>query len=60
MAKIITVTIDEETAETSVDLAGFHGKGCAEVLKAFEGLGKITKQGKKPEFFQQQQNTQRK
>lgn len=58
--KVITITIDEETSESAVDLTGFHGKGCADVIKAFDGLGKVTKDAKKPEFNQVTLNTVRK
>jgi hypothetical protein len=34
MAKEITIIIDE-TGQTSVDLEGFHGKGCAAVIEGF-------------------------
>jgi hypothetical protein len=58
--KLITVTIDLETTESTVDLTGFHGKGCAEVMKAFDGLGKVSKDDKKPEFKQETCNIVRK
>jgi hypothetical protein len=50
MAKIINIDIDESTGDLSVDLDGFHGKGCAEVSKAFETLGKVKVSKKKREF----------
>lgn len=61
MPKMVTVEIDESTAEFSVDLTGFHGKGCAEITKAFESLGRVKKSIKKPEYLEktnknQQQN----
>ncbi len=49
MSKIITVTIDE--TGQSVDLAGYKGKGCEAVQKAFEqAVGPSTKVTKKPEY----------
>ena len=55
--KLVTVTLDENTGSFSVDLTGFHGKGCADVVKAFEELGKTTKSIKKPEYNQTTANT---
>lgn len=50
MAKIITVTIDEE-GNPSVDLDGYQGKGCHAVQEGFErALGKSTKVVRKPEY----------
>lgn len=57
MAKIITVSIDEQTGDFSIDLTGFHGKGCADVMKAFDGLGKTTKTVKKTEYNESTTNT---
>jgi hypothetical protein len=53
MAKIITVLIDE-AGDQSVDLAGYQGKGCAAVQKAFENaVGKSVKAVKKSDYFKQ-------
>jgi hypothetical protein len=53
MAKIITVLIDEN-GDQSVDLAGYQGRGCSAVQKAFEdALGPSSKSIKKPEFYKQ-------
>lgn len=60
MAKLVTVTIDQETGDFSVDLTGFHGNGCADVAEAFAELGMVTKDVKKPEFKAKQVNTVRK
>ena len=52
MAKLITVEIDNEGDQT-VDLAGYHGKGCAAVAKAFaDAIGTSTDITRKPEFNQ--------
>lgn len=48
-AKLVTVVIDEN-GDFSVDLTGFHGKGCAEVSKVFDDLGKTTTHKRKREF----------
>ena len=50
MAKLVTIELDEETGNFSVDLTGFQGKGCADVVKAFETLGTVTTSHKKPEY----------
>lgn len=47
--KLVTVEIDEN-GDTSVDLTGFHGKGCAAVAAAFDELGKVTTSRTKTEF----------
>lgn len=53
MAKTVTVEIDLETNEASVDLNGWQGKGCAAVTAAFSEMGNVKKDIKKPEFKQQ-------
>jgi hypothetical protein len=50
MAKIVTVDIDLENGNFSVDLTGFQGKGCEDVQRVFDAVGKRTKDIKKPEF----------
>ena len=52
--ELIRITIDDNTGESSVDLQGFHGKGCAAVIKAFGEIGEITSEIHKPEFNQVQ------
>jgi hypothetical protein len=47
--KTITIEIDEQ-GNSSIDLAGFQGKGCADVAKAFQGADTVTKSEKKREF----------
>jgi hypothetical protein len=49
MQKTVTIEIDE-AGESSIDLAGFQGKGCADVAKAFQGNDAVTRSGKKREF----------
>lgn len=49
--QIVTVEISE-TGEMSVDLAGFKGKGCKSIAKAFETMGKVKSENLKPEFYQ--------
>jgi len=50
MAKMIKITLDESDASFSVDLTGFHGKGCSDVIKAFADVSQQTKEIHKPEF----------
>lgn len=49
MQKIVTIEIDE-AGESSIDLAGFQGKGCADVANAFQGNDAVTRSEKKREF----------
>jgi hypothetical protein len=35
MARIITIEIDQETGDLTVDLEGYQGKGCTAVQGAF-------------------------
>jgi hypothetical protein len=48
--KVIKVTIDEATGEFNVDLTGFEGQGCDDVIKAFAEIGEVTKELHKPEY----------
>lgn len=48
--KTIKITLDETDASFSVDLTGFHGKGCSDVIKAFADVSQQTKEVHKPEF----------
>lgn len=58
MAKIITAVIDDQTGDISIDLEGYHGKGCHAVQEVFgRALGATTKSVKKPEYNKPQKNT---
>lgn len=57
MQKTVTIEIDE-AGESSIDLAGFQGKGCAEVAKAFQGNDSVTRSEKKREFQVETAQTQ--
>lgn len=50
--KIITVEVDKN-GNFTVDMAGFQGKGCADVAKAFESVGKVVNESHKPEYYQE-------
>lgn len=47
--KIVTIEIDER-GESSIDLEGFQGKGCADVAKTFQGSDTVTRSVKKREY----------
>lgn len=49
MQKTVTIEIDE-AGESSIDLVGFQGKGCADVAKDFQGNDAVTRSDKKREF----------
>jgi hypothetical protein len=51
MAKIITIEIDQATGDQTVDLTGYHGKGCDAVAEAFgNAIGQTVKVTHKGEF----------
>jgi hypothetical protein len=56
--KIIKVELDTETAEFTVDLTGFQGQGCGDIIKAFSAIGDISKEIHKPEFKTVTKNAQ--
>jgi hypothetical protein len=49
--RIIEVTIDE-TGDTQLNLIGFKGKGCKDVAKAFEKMGKVKSETIKAEYHE--------
>ena len=51
--KTVIIEIDEQ-GNSSIDLDGFHGKGCADVAKNFQGQDGLKSLRKKPEFYIQQ------
>ena len=62
--KTVTIEIDEE-GNSSIDLAGFQGNGCGDVVKAFQSADLVMKSHTKREFYvevagqqSQQQRTQ--
>jgi hypothetical protein len=48
--KAIVIEIDDQ-GNSSIDLSGFHGKGCADVAKAFQGSDAVKNLRNKPEFY---------
>lgn len=52
MAKILTATLDPETGEMAIDLAGYKGKGCHAVQEAITKAmgGKTLEDRTKPEY----------
>ncbi|HET9215780.1 MAG TPA: hypothetical protein VFR18_02305 [Terriglobia bacterium] len=51
--KTVIIEIDEQ-GNSSIDLDGFHGKGCSDVAKDFQGQDALKSLRKKPEFYIQQ------
>ena len=47
--KTITVEIDEQ-GNSSIDLTGFHGKGCGDVAEALRGKDTLVVDKKKREY----------
>jgi hypothetical protein len=47
--RIVEVTIDKD-GNPSIDLKGFHGKGCKDIAKSFDKFGKIENEHIKPEI----------
>jgi hypothetical protein len=58
MAKIIKIEISDDATFT-VDLTGFNGQGCGDIIKAFAQLGEVTKEIHKPEWKSIQTNLQK-
>jgi hypothetical protein len=56
--KTIVIEIDEQ-GDCSIDLQGFHGKGCTEVAKDFQGGDDVKRVRNKPEFYVQQETGKR-
>ncbi|MBX9600030.1 MAG: hypothetical protein K2X35_03460 [Bryobacteraceae bacterium] len=56
--KIVTIEIDE-SGNSSIDLEGFQGKGCADVAKALQGGDKVVRSEKKREYHVQQSGVRR-
>lgn len=48
--KTITIEIDER-GQSTIDLEGFEGQGCAEVTDAFRGGDSVKQARKKREFY---------
>jgi hypothetical protein len=48
--KTVTIEIDEQ-GNSSIDLAGFQGKGCGDVVKVFQSRDVVTKSQVKREFY---------
>ena len=50
--KTVVIEIDEQ-GNSSLDLTGFQGKGCADVAKDFQGGDAVTNTRHKREFYLQ-------
>jgi hypothetical protein len=51
--KKIVIEIDEQ-GNCSIDLEGFHGKGCGDVAKDFQSSDVVKNIRNKPDFYIQQ------
>jgi hypothetical protein len=51
--KTVIVEIDEQ-GNSSIDLEGFHGKGCTDVARNFQGQDAVKSLRNKQEFYIQQ------
>ena len=49
-AKTVIIEIDEQ-GKSSIDLEGFHGKGCSDVAKDFQASDVVKNARTKPEFY---------
>jgi hypothetical protein len=56
--KAIVIEIDAQ-GNCSIDLDGFHGKGCADVAKDFQGSDVVKNSRNKPEFYVQETSGKR-
>ena len=50
--RIVTIEIDEQ-GNSTVDLTGFEGRGCADVAKAFQCADTVVEERTKREFYSQ-------
>ena len=48
--KTVTIEIDEQ-GNSSIDLEGFQGKGCGDVVKALQSRDVVTKSRSKREYY---------
>jgi len=48
--KMVIIEVDEQ-GNSSMDLEGFHGKGCADVAKNFQGGDAVKNTRNKREFY---------
>jgi hypothetical protein len=51
--KMVVIEIDEQ-GNCSMNLEGFHGKGCTDVAKDFQGHDVVKTSRVKPEFYIQE------
>jgi hypothetical protein len=48
--KIINFDVDENSGNFELKLEGFKGKGCKDIAKLFEKIGKVTTETHTPDF----------
>ena len=56
--KTVVIEIDEQ-GNSTIDLDGFQGKGCADVAKDFQGHDVVKSSRTKPEFYVQETASKR-
>jgi hypothetical protein len=57
MPQEVFVDIDEKTGDFELKLDGFKGKGCKDIAKKFESLGKVTSEQKLPAYNEEAAQT---
>ncbi len=57
--EILTIIIDPENETISTETEGFTGTGCAAIHDAFDAMGKVTKDERKPEYYAGKHNANR-
>ena len=54
--KTVSINIDKK-GNAKVDLEGFHGQGCSKVTEALKRIGKSSVETNKPEFYENNSNS---
>lgn len=49
--QLVTIDIDKD-GNFELGMDGFKGKGCKDIAKAFEKMGKVKTEELKPEFYE--------
>jgi len=57
MAQIVKIEVNDDNGEFSVDLTGFHGKGCDSIIAACAEIGAIKTHIHKTEFHEKEKAT---
>ena len=54
--KTVSINIDKK-GNAKVNLEGFHGQGCSKVTEALKRIGKSSVETNKPEFYENNSNS---